>query len=245
MLAASDASNINTLTFLSSLCPNTPMLQSHPDALRFTQGKNFAKTRSDLTRQLYELYNRDIFGAALPPNMECKWNVRLTKTAGLCYMRKEKKNNVETRIARIELSTKVIDSADRLRDTLIHEMCHAAAWILSGYQDGHGPLWLHWVNQALKTFPELPPIGRGHNYAIRTKFSYSCERCGYTVGRHTKSLDTVLKVCGLCFGRFQLVVNKKKIRGAIVNSQGQEKIKSRYPKPTYKPTYMIIESCRD
>ena len=36
------------------------------------------------------------------------WNVRLTKTAGLCYSRRERKYNVETRTARIELSTKVI-----------------------------------------------------------------------------------------------------------------------------------------
>ena len=36
---------------------------------------------------------------------------------------------IEERISKIELSSKVIDSADRLRDTLIHEMCHAAAWI--------------------------------------------------------------------------------------------------------------------
>ena len=35
------------------------------------------------------------------------WNVRLTKTAGLCYSKRERKYNVETRTARIELSTKV------------------------------------------------------------------------------------------------------------------------------------------
>ena len=35
------------------------------------------------------------------------WNVRLTKTAGLCYSKRERKHNVETRTARIELSTKV------------------------------------------------------------------------------------------------------------------------------------------
>ena len=38
----------------------------------------------------------------------------------------------------------VIDVPERLRDTLIHEMCHAAAWIISGYKDGHGRLWKAW-----------------------------------------------------------------------------------------------------
>ena len=36
----------------------------------------------------------------------------------------------EVRASKIELSSKVLDSADRLRDTLVHEMCHAAAWII-------------------------------------------------------------------------------------------------------------------
>ena len=42
------------------------------------------------------------------------WNVRLTKTAGLCYSRRERKYNVETRTARIELSTKVTSDCSDL-----------------------------------------------------------------------------------------------------------------------------------
>ena len=87
------------------------------------------------------MYNEQIFENALPDDMDISWNVRLTKTAGLCFSRRHKKYNIETRSSRIELSTKVIDRGDRLRDTLIHEMCHAASWIISGYRDGHGPLW--------------------------------------------------------------------------------------------------------
>ena len=76
--------------------------------------------------------------------MMISWNPRLTKTAGLCIQRRvkltkkrdndkvlnESKDMEEVRASRIELSTKVLDSADRLRDTLIHEMCHATAWIV-------------------------------------------------------------------------------------------------------------------
>ena len=72
------------------------------------------------------------------------WNARLTKTAGMCIQRKikitEKPNHIftsssntgteEVRASKIELSTKVLDAPDRLRDTLIHEMCHAAAWVV-------------------------------------------------------------------------------------------------------------------
>jgi hypothetical protein len=44
-------------------------------------------------------------------------------------------------VCRIELSSKVIDSCDRLRDTLIHELCHAACSIISKKCDNHGPIW--------------------------------------------------------------------------------------------------------
>ena len=50
--------------------------------------------------------------------------------------------------------------ADRLRDTLLHEMCHAAAWIKSGVRDGHGPFWKGWSQKAMKAFPDLPVIGK-------------------------------------------------------------------------------------
>jgi hypothetical protein len=40
-------------------------------------------------------------------------------------------SNAHTRVATIELSTKVIDDEERLRSTLLHEMCHAAQWLVS------------------------------------------------------------------------------------------------------------------
>ena len=33
---------------------------------------------------------------------------------------------------------------ERVRDTLIHELCHAAVWFLNGVNDGHGPHWKYW-----------------------------------------------------------------------------------------------------
>ncbi|XP_037789346.1 uncharacterized protein LOC119584767 [Penaeus monodon] len=116
---------------------------------------------------------------------------------------------------------KVIDAAERLRDTLIHELCHAAAWIISGYKDGHGPLWKAWAAKATSTFPELPAISRCHSYEIACKYTYRCTRCSYSIGRHSKSLDTDRKVCGYCYGKFELVVNSQAGRGRG-RSQGSE-----------------------
>ena len=181
-----------TLTFLSSLTVDTPLERCHPQALPYL--KNFKKNKEELARSLYQMYNEQIFENALPDDMDISWNVRLTKTAGLCFSRRHKKYNIETRSSRIELSTKVIDRGDRLRDTLIHEMCHAASWIISGYRDGHGPLWRTWAEKAMARFPELPVIDRCHSYQINTKYTYRCVQCGYSIGRHSKSLNTERKV---------------------------------------------------
>jgi len=195
-----------TLTFLSSLSKDIPIERCHPTALPYLN--NFSKIKTDLARCLYTVYNDEVFEKALPEEMEITWNVRLTKTSGVCYSKRHRnRQNVETRSSRIELSTKVIDSTDRLRDTLVHEMCHAASWIISGYRDGHGPLWKTWAEKAMTRFPELPIIDRCHDYQIRTQYTYKCGKCGYSIDRHSKSIDTGKKVCGHCNGRFQLVVN--------------------------------------
>jgi len=204
-----------TLTFLSSLTMDTPVDKCHTAALPYL--KNFPKQKKELASRLFSLYNTQCFESALPEDMEISWNVRLTKTAGLCYSKRHRnRHNIVTRTSRIELSSKVIDSGDRLRDTLIHEMCHAASWIISGYRDGHGPLWRTWAEKAMSRFPELPVIDRCHSFEIRTKYTYRCEKCGYSVGRHSKSLDTEKKVCGHCHGRFQLVVDAKAVQNKVV-----------------------------
>ena len=129
----------------------------------------------------------------------------------------------------------VLTREDRLRDTLVHEMCHAAAWIVCGYRDGHGPLWRKWAEIVRKRFPELPVIGRCHSYEIEFKFWYRCVNCGYTFGRHSKvskkpscllfsrlqyalqSLDLKKKVCGYCRGEFELLRKGNTLKPAKLN----------------------------
>lgn len=76
----------------------------------------------------------------------------------------------------IELSDKVLTSADRLRCTLIHELCHAATWIFNG-EGGHGSTWKEWARKANATLPEIPKIGVCHQYDIEYKYTYKCTLC--------------------------------------------------------------------
>ncbi len=120
------------------------------------------------------------------------------------------------------MSVKVLDSPDRLRDTLIHEMCHAASWVITGYKDGHGPIWKDWARRCTARFPELPLVSRCHTYKIRTKYSYQCMSCGYSVNRHSKSIDLNRFRCGRCGGNFQLFLNK--IAGVTSDTPGRRTV---------------------
>ena len=106
----------STLSFLNSLSLESPSEMCHPDAVKYV--KNFNKHKDELITKLFRLYNEKAFESALPNDMYIIWNPRLTKTAGVCVQRKIRINNAEEqRISKIELSSKVVDSADRLRDT--------------------------------------------------------------------------------------------------------------------------------
>lgn len=191
-------------SFLKSLTENLPPHKCDPEAIRFI--KTFKKSKQELTQHLFKLFNETVFESKLPDDLDVIWNCRLLKTAGCCVYKKVSTSG-GARTVRIELSTKVCDSAERVRDTLIHEMCHAAVWLVNGKTDGHGPYWRYWAKKSNQTHPEIPVIGRCHSYSINTKFTYQCSQCGYRIGRHSKSLNTDIKVCGYCHGRFVLLSN--------------------------------------
>ncbi|NXI02878.1 ACRC protein, partial [Pachycephala philippinensis] len=86
--------------------------------------KYFKKNKEELAQKLYRLFNSTIFEQKLPEDMVIIWNKKMRKTAGYCVTG-QREGPEGKRYARIELSEKVCDSADRLRDTLIHEVCHA------------------------------------------------------------------------------------------------------------------------
>ncbi|XP_039181275.1 acidic repeat-containing protein isoform X2 [Crotalus tigris] len=171
--------------------------------------KHFRSKKEELAQRLYSFYNRSVFEGKLPERMEIIWNKKMQKTAGCCVTGQVKDPETQ-RYAKIMLSEKVCDSADRLRDTLIHELCHAATWLIHGVRDGHGRFWNLYANKSAAIHPELPVVSRCHNYEIKYKFTYECLQCKNTIGRHSKSLDTQRFVCALCKGQLELCQPKLK-----------------------------------
>lgn len=123
------------------------------------------------------------------------YNFRTVKVAG--------KNH------RVELSEKVLTSADRLRCTLIHELCHAATWIFDN-ERGHGARWKSWAKKANYVFPELPEITVCHNYDIEYKYTYKCDMCHSKSYSHSKSKKVENIRCSYCHGMISIYLNKKK-----------------------------------
>ncbi|KAH8877045.1 Acidic repeat-containing protein [Schistosoma japonicum] len=187
----------------------------HPDALKFVQ--KFKSNRSELADKLYRIYNEKIFSNQLPSKLEIIWSRRLLKTAGLCKYMTSKTTlsdgtSNQVRIAQILLSEKVCTTAERVRDTLLHEICHVAVWLIDGLNDGHGRHWKSWANRAHRIWPKLPLISVCHAYTIDTRFTYRCTGCGVCINRHSKSLDIAKKICGHCCSKFELLINTPKGR---------------------------------
>jgi hypothetical protein len=98
-----------------------------------------------------------------------------------------------------------VDTEDKLRNTLCHEMCHAAAFLVDGVsKPPHGTHFRAWAARAMRAHPGLD-IQRCHSYDIHYKYTYACVgECGQTYGRHSRSIDVASKRCGRCFGALVL-----------------------------------------
>lgn len=92
------------------------------------------------------------------------------------------------RYAEIELEAKVVDTEDKLRRTLLHEMCHAAAWVIDNIsRPPHGGTFWKWAAVAKKIYPHHE-VRTCHAYVINFKHQWTCSRCSRVIGRHSKSI---------------------------------------------------------
>lgn len=176
-----------------------------------TKKVHFAKTRDALARSLFDTYNKTVFENKLPPSLEITWNKRLATTAGLTHYRRDTSTTTGVRYtARIELSCKVVDDSSKLERTLMHEMCHAAAWLIDNVaKPPHGPVFKKWAQHAMKAFPHLD-VSTCHQYEIFYAYRWQCDSCNQMYGRHSNSIDVSKKVCGECRGRLIFLGKFKK-----------------------------------
>ncbi|KAH8236046.1 hypothetical protein KR038_011324 [Drosophila bunnanda] len=200
-------------SFLKSL--EGQVSRENADNEAYFYRENFAKNKELLAHHLYKLFNAQVFNNEL--DVPLTWSKLLRNTAGRC-MNKRKLNQ---RSSVVELSVKVLTTADRLRCTLIHELCHAAAWIFNG-EGGHGRVWKMWAKRANDKFPDLPPIKVCHNYSIEFKYTYKCMSCNTSSHAHSRSRKVENLRCRLCRGPITLLLNKKDKQGNTVSTPAGE-----------------------
>ena len=154
--------------------------------------RRFQQMRNTLTTDAFERFNRRVFSNRLPSAISVSWSKRLTTTAGMTRIQET------TKACRIELSEKVIVNQHRLESTLLHELCHAAAFLIDNEMDPpHGTAFRRWADRAEDTTGIA--VSTCHSYDIHTPHKFECTNpdCNVTYGRHSKrGFDIDRFVCG-------------------------------------------------
>ncbi|KAJ7806107.1 SprT-like family-domain-containing protein [Mycena olivaceomarginata] len=152
---------------------------------------------AEYAEQVYTWVNRRVFEDRLPSldKIEIKWNTRLLTTAGKARFHRDRDGN---EFVDIELATKILDCEERVRNTLSHEMCHLACWIIDGQiKESHGKLFHKWARRVERKDPVIE-ISVEHTYDIYYPFEWECANCDKLTGRYTNSLDPTVTKCKWC-----------------------------------------------
>lgn len=222
--------------------------------------KAFDATKEKLATDLLGYLDDHVTGGQLHTlsastgGVQIKWSKTLRSTAGRANWRRSvtkpsgspikgspvkgmvggEKVKVE-HFANIELADKVIDSEDRLVNTLAHEFCHLANFMVSGVRDQpHGASFKAWAAKATACLATARPAAEGdeqdeepdrrvrpswrackvttkHSYEIEWKYLWTC------AGREQSAAMTFLNVqaaegCGAEYGRHSKSIDTERMR---------------------------------
>ncbi|EMD41531.1 hypothetical protein CERSUDRAFT_110082 [Gelatoporia subvermispora B] len=153
------------------------------------------KRREAYARELFDELNEVVFRGGIPSSTQLRWNNRLLTTAGKAKYHRSR-DGVQT--SEIELATKILDCDERIRNTLSHEMCHLACWIINNnIKESHGKIFKGWAAKVMRARPDIE-VSTTHSYEIAYKFEWKCGNCAKIYGRHTRSIRPDECVCGVC-----------------------------------------------
>jgi predicted SprT family Zn-dependent metalloprotease len=153
--------------------------------------------------------------------VKIEWSKTLRSTAGRAKWKQERMKQAGgdfTYIhhASVELAERIIDDENRLLNTLAHEYCHLANYMISKIRDQpHGTSFKEWGRKCVDAVKQHPiykhypiEVTTKHSYEIDYKYVWLCIDCGHKYGRHSKSIDPAKARCSLCKGGLQQVKPK-------------------------------------
>ncbi|KAF8446159.1 SprT-like family-domain-containing protein [Boletus edulis BED1] len=204
---------------------SNPSQRGRRSVLKAKEQARLQKYATDLFAQL----NKDVFGDRLPKDTTLEWSKRLLTTAGRARWHRSCEGVHTTRI---ELASKILDCDERIRNTLSHEMCHLACWVIDNHpREGHGQLFKSWANKLMSKHPDIH-ISTRHNYEISYPYEWRCEKCSKMYGRYSKSIRPDECVCGACkvgkliplFVERKWPTTPKVSRMAVARPRGRDKL---------------------
>ncbi|KAI6237381.1 Acidic repeat-containing protein-like protein [Aphelenchoides besseyi] len=112
--------------------------------------------RMHIVDRLFGIFNKQVFDNKFPLHLNFFWNSRFISTAGMwnsCALM-------------ISLSSKLLTNGERLRDTLLHELMHAAVSFIDGKEASrfHAMEFQKWANKARLLFPSLTILSICESY---------------------------------------------------------------------------------
>ncbi|KAI9368743.1 SprT-like family-domain-containing protein [Aspergillus egyptiacus] len=186
--------------------------------------------------------------AAATGGVRILWSKTLQTTAGRANWKRDKQvvetsSDGETptvsslkHFASIELAERIIDDEERLINTLAHEYCHLANYMVSNIRNQpHGASFQAWGRKCKEALKDHPVYGgrievtTRHSYKIDYKYVWTCVDCCQNYGRHSKSIDPGKHRCGKCKGLLQQIkpkprsVSPRKKQPALSASIGSSK----------------------
>lgn len=121
-----------------------------------------------ITCNMFLYYNHIVFNDIL----ECSivLNKRFKSTAGRC-------SYINKNMCKIEISPYICNSKSKIRNILLHEMCHAAVMLIDkDLAHGHGDKFKSWCIIVKNITDEN--ITTYHDYPTIQNFKYKCHMCG-------------------------------------------------------------------
>ncbi|TFK30675.1 hypothetical protein FA15DRAFT_651200 [Coprinopsis marcescibilis] len=240
--ATSDAPTASTSCKIGTPS-RTPAKGTPRTSKKKTQAEQQKKLQ-DYADALFKELNGTVFNGGLPDDTKLNWNKRLLTTAGrakwhryivfsslfLAYLTtRRSRDGVAS--SEIELAEKILTSFERIRNTLSHEMCHLASWVIDKeIKEGHGRIWKAWTRRVMSKYPNIE-ISTRHDYEIDYPFQWKCGKCAKIYGRFSKSIKTEECVCGACkVGRLvpQFETNTRTHRTQIMSRMASVKGQGKY-----------------
>jgi len=219
-------------TMSPAKAPSSPTKRSRAE---IETRKTFDSQKESMAQSFLEILDRKIANSSLSAlaqstgGVRLVWSKTLNSTAGRASWKKVTARSASDTIvhhhATIELAAKVLTGEAQLYNTLAHEFCHLANFMISGIRDQpHGASFKTWGRKVTAAFggSHGVEVTTKHKYEIEYKYLWTCEGegCGVEFGRHSKSIDPARQRCGTCKGRLRQV--RPVPRGSAAAENGEK-----------------------